>query len=73
MVYKFFDKKSAGSGVNMHVNNNIKQNQQPLDLATYHLAKELHKPIIKKILKSIVYSRLNATDFVSFHLEHRQY
>ena len=65
--------KSAGSGVNMHVNNNIKQNQQPLDLATYHLANELHKPIIKKILKSIVYSGLNATDFASFHLEHRQY
>ena len=26
MVYKFFDKKSAGSGVNMHANNEIKQN-----------------------------------------------
>ena len=45
MVYKIFDKKSdslpdksvSGSGV---VNNEIKQNLQ--------LAKELHKPIIKK-------------------------
>ena len=35
MVYKFFDKKSKGSGV---ANNRIKQNLQ--------LAKELHKPII---------------------------
>ena len=29
MVYKFFDKKSAGSGVNMHANN-----ERPSDLAT---------------------------------------
>ena len=37
MVYKFFDKKSEGSGI---VNNNmIKQDIQ--------LAKELHKPIIR--------------------------
>ena len=36
MVYKFFDKKSTGSGI---ANNEIKQNLQ--------LAKELHKPIIK--------------------------
>ena len=36
MVYKFFDKKSAGSGV---ANNEIKQNLQ--------LAEELHKPIIR--------------------------
>ena len=48
MVYKFFDKKSAslpdksvsGSGV---ANNEIKQNLQ--------LAKELHKPIIRKFKK----------------------
>ena len=33
MVYKFFDEKSAGSGVNMHANNE-------------KLAEELHKPII---------------------------
>ena len=39
MVHKFFDKKSAGSGV---ANNEIKQNLQ--------LAKELHKPIMKNII-----------------------
>ena len=36
MVYKFFDKKSKGSGV---ANNETKQNLQS--------AKELHKPIIR--------------------------
>ena len=40
MVYKFFDKKSAGSGVNTKL---APQNQQ--------LAEELHKPIIKKFEK----------------------
>ena len=35
MIYKFFDKKSKGSGVNIEV----KHNEQ--------LAKELHKPIIR--------------------------
>ena len=46
MVYKFFDKKSKGSGVV-----NIKltpQNQQ--------LAEELHKPIIKKFEKRKVHA-----------------
>ena len=38
MVYRFFDKKSKGSGI---VNN--KQN--------YQLANELHKPIIRKFKK----------------------
>ena len=46
MVYKFFDKKSAGSGVVNNNNNNNdndgKQNQRPLDLAALQLAKELH-------------------------------
>ena len=51
LVYKFFDKKSAGSGVNTHANN-----AHPLDLATEKLAEELHKPIIKTFLKSTVYS-----------------
>ena len=37
MVYKFFDKKSQGSGF---ANNNNKENIQ--------LADEIHKPIIKK-------------------------
>ena len=45
MVYKFFDKKSKGSGV---ANNEIKQNLQ--------LAKQLHKPIIRKFKKRKVYS-----------------
>ena len=45
MVYKFFDKKSKGSGV---ANNEIKQNLQ--------LAEELHKPIIRKFKKRKNYS-----------------
>ena len=44
MVYKFFDKKSKGAGVN----NKIKQNQRRLDLTTHQLAEELYKPIIRK-------------------------
>ena len=44
MVYKFFDKKSSGSGLN----NEIKQNEQ--------LTKELHKPIIRKFKTKRVYS-----------------
>ena len=44
MVYRFFDKKSLGSGIaNNNNNNNNKQN--------LHLAEELHKPIIKKFKK----------------------
>ena len=46
MVYKFFDKKSAGSGVNMYTNN-----ERRLDLA-----EELQKSIIRKLKKKIVYS-----------------
>ena len=43
MVYKFFDKKTAGSGIkSMH------QNEQ--------LDEELHKPIIRKFKKRKVYS-----------------
>ena len=48
MVYKLFDKKSAGSGVNMHANNKIEQNHQ--------LAENLHKPMIQKFQKREVYS-----------------
>ena len=44
MVYKFFDKKSKGSDVNIP----SEFNEQ--------LAKELHKPIIKKLKKIKVYS-----------------
>ena len=43
MVYKFFDKKSSGSGVKL-----IPQNEQ--------LSNELHKPIIRKFKKRKVYS-----------------
>ena len=43
MVYKFFEKKLIVSGV---ANNEIKQNIQ--------LAKELHKPIIRKFEKRTV-------------------
>ena len=44
MFYKFFDKKSTGSGIvnnnKINNNNNNKQNLQ--------LAEELRKPIVKK-------------------------
>ena len=64
MVYKFFDKKSKGSGVK-HVNTKlIPQNQQ--------LADELHKPIIKKFEKRKVYSAFKdniwAADLVDMQL-----
>ena len=42
MVYKFFDKKSKGSGITNKSN--------------YQLANELHKPIIKKFKRRKVYS-----------------
>ena len=38
MVYKFFDKKSKGSGISANEPN-------------YQLANELHKPIIRKFKK----------------------
>ena len=41
MFYKFFDKKSKGSGINK---------------PNYQLANELHKPIIRKFKKRKVYS-----------------
>ena len=45
MVYKFFDKKSKGSGIVTNEPN-------------YQLANELHKPIIRKFKKRKVYSSL---------------
>ena len=42
MVYKFFEKKSKGSGITNEFN--------------YQLANELHKPIIKKFKKRKDYS-----------------
>ena len=46
-LYKFFDKTSAGSSVNMHANNE----------SLLNLAEELHKPSIRKFKKRTVYSR----------------
>ena len=40
MVYKFFDKKSSGSGISNE--------------SSYQLADELHKPIIKKFKKKCI-------------------
>ena len=48
MVYKFFDKKSEGSGVNTKL---APQNQE--------LAEELHKPIIKKFRKRKIHPAFN--------------
>ena len=48
MVYKFFDKKSKGSGAKRVDTKHIPQNQQ--------LAEELHKLIIRKYKKRKVYS-----------------
>ena len=48
MVYKFFDKKSKGSGINKENKDNSLQNSE--------LANELHKPIIRKFKKRKVYS-----------------
>ena len=45
MVYKFFDSKSVGSGIN-------KEKSRPLILAD-----ELHKPVIKKFKERKVYSQ----------------
>ena len=44
MVYKFFDKKTSGSGIK---NENISSKQ---------LSEEIHKPIIRKFEKRIVRS-----------------
>ena len=43
MVYTFFDKKTAGTGIKF-----MQQNEK--------LAEELHKPVIKKFKKRKVYS-----------------
>ena len=49
MVYKFFDKKTTGSGITKLPNKSaMPQNDQ--------LAEELHKPIIRKFRKRKVYS-----------------
>ena len=50
MVYKFFDKKSIGSGINMAKSSSLERNSSIL-------ADELHKPVIKKFEKRKVYSQ----------------
>ena len=52
MVYKFYDKKTSGSGIE---NENI-SNQRPLELATRELAEKSHKPNIRKFEKRKVHS-----------------
>ena len=49
MVYKFFDKKSTGSG--------FKKLKNTTELSSSILADELHKPIIRKFNKRKVYSQ----------------
>ena len=44
MVYKFFDKKAKGSGVNVPSEFNVQ------------LAEELHKPVVRNFKKRAVYS-----------------
>ena len=60
MVYNFFDKKSASSGVNMHANK-----ERPLDMATQELAEELRKQIIRKLKKKTVYSGFKDNIYVA--------
>ena len=54
MVYKFFDKRSAGSDIfnnnNNNNNNNITNNNNDTK-QNLELAQEIHKPIIRKIKK----------------------
>ena len=54
MVYKFFEKKSTGSGFNK-LKNTTKSSS--LERSSSILADELHKPIIKKFEKRKVYSQ----------------
>ena len=54
MVYKFFDKKTCGSGTK---NENM-SDQHPSDLATRQLAEELDKAIIRKSKKRKLQSPL---------------
>ena len=58
MVYKFFDKKSTGSGLKK-LKNTTKSTAEPSTLARNSsiLADELHKPIIRKFNKRKVYSQ----------------
>ena len=51
MVYKFFDKKTKGSGATLANKSAIKSTPQ-----NEQLADELHKPIIRKFKKRKVHS-----------------
>ena len=51
MVYKFFDKKSQGSGRPLSSASQLANNKENIQLAD-----ELHKPIIRKFKKRKVYS-----------------
>ena len=51
MVYKFFDKKSSGSGRSLSSVSQIANNEENIQLAD-----ELRKPIIRKFGKRKVYS-----------------
>ena len=51
MVYKFFDKKSQGSGRPLYSTSQLANNKENMQLAD-----ELHKPIIRKFKKRKVYS-----------------
>ena len=52
MVYKFFDKKSKGSGVNTQAEPSQKKYEN-----NERLAEKLHKPSIRNFKKGTVYSR----------------
>ena len=51
MVYKFFDKKSQGSGRPLSSASQVANNKESIQLAN-----ELHKPINRKFMKRKVYS-----------------
>ena len=51
MVYKFFDKRSQGSGRPLSSASQLANNKENMQLAD-----ELHKPIIRKFKKRKVYS-----------------
>ena len=63
MVYKFFDKKSMGSGVKKlkdtakHTTKSSALARSSLECSSLVLADELHKPVIKKFNKRKVYSQ----------------
>ena len=48
MVYNFFDKKSTGSYIFDNNNNNNNNNDDDEIKQNLQLAKELHKPIVRK-------------------------